>query len=335
MTVIRGATTIARDDAEEIKGAVKELLDQTVSRNTLHLDEILSIVFSSTSDIHSYYPAKAAREAGYAMSPLFSAQEPDIDGGLPLCIRVMIFVEKNITPHHVYLRGARTLRKDIASKINIAIDGPAGSGKSTMAKALAKSMNILYLDTGAMYRACALKAIKTKTDISDEAAVIDCMRDLALEIKYEDGVQKTILDGEDVSERIREPEVSMAASTVSQYPAVRLKMVEKQREIADKMSCVLDGRDIGTFVLPEADFKFFLTADASVRAQRRYDELTAKGFQVDREELEREIVCRDEQDSSRALAPLKRAEDAVLIDTSSMTIDEVLAEIKRKIQEKI
>ena len=302
MTVIRGATTIARDDAEEIKGAVKELLDQTVSRNTLHLDEILSIVFSSTSDIHSYYPAKAAREAGYAMSPLFSAQEPDIDGGLPLCIRVMIFVEKNITPHHVYLRGARTLRKDIASKINIAIDGPAGSGKSTMAKALAKSMNILYLDTGAMYRACALKAIKTKTDISDEAAVIDCMRDLALEIKYEDGVQKTILDGEDVSERIREPEVSMA---------------------------------VGTFVLPEADFKFFLTADASVRAQRRYDELTAKGFQVDREELEREIVRRDEQDSSRALAPLKRAEDAVLIDTSSMTIDEVLAEIKRKIQEKI
>ena len=112
-------------------------------------------------------------------------------------------------------------------------------------------------------------------------------------------------------------------------------MVEKQREIADKMSCVLDGRDIGTFVLPEADFKFFLTADAKVRAQRRYDELTAKGFQVDREELEREIVRRDEQDSSRALAPLKRAEDAVLIDTSSMTIDEVLAELKRKIQEKI
>ena len=335
MTVIRGATTIAEDSPEEIKKAVKELIDQTVSRNSLHKDEILSIVFSSTSDIHSYYPAKAAREAGYSSSPLFSSQEPDIDGGLPLCIRIMLFVEKNITPHHVYLRGARTLRKDIASKINIAIDGPAGSGKSTMAKALAKSMNILYLDTGAMYRACALKALKENADIRDETAIIDCLRDLALEIKYEYGTQHTFLDGEDVSELIRKPEVSMAASTVSQYPAVRLKMVEKQREIADKMSCVLDGRDIGTFVLPEADFKFFLTAAPKVRAQRRYDELVAKGYSVDKEKLEEEIVKRDEQDSSRAFAPLRQAEDAILIDTSSLTPEEVLSEIKRRIQEKI
>ena len=335
MTVIRGATTIAEDSPEEIKKAVKELIDQTVSRNSLHKDEILSIVFSSTSDIHSYYPAKAAREAGYSSSPLFSSQEPDIDGGLPLCIRIMLFVEKNITPHHVYLRGARTLRKDIAAKINIAIDGPAGSGKSTMAKALAKSMNILYLDTGAMYRACALKALKENADIRDETAIIDCLRDLALEIKYEDGTQHTFLDGEDVSELIRKPEVSMAASTVSQYPAVRLKMVEKQREIADKMSCVLDGRDIGTFVLPEADFKFFLTAAPKVRAQRRYDELVAKGYSVDKKKLEEEIVKRDEQDSSRAFAPLRQAEDAILIDTSSLTPEEVLSEIKRRIQEKI
>ena len=326
MTVIRGATTITADEPEEIRKAVKELLDQTVSRNGLHRDEILSIVFSSTSDIHSYYPAKAAREAGYSSSPLFSSQEPDIEGGLPLCIRVMLFVEKNIEPHHVYLRGARVLRKDIATKINIAIDGPAGSGKSTMAKALAKSMNILYLDTGAMYRACALKALKEKRDLSDETDVIDCMRGLSLEIEYEDGAQKTILDGEDVSELIRKPEV---------YPAVRLKMVEKQREIADKMSCVLDGRDIGTYVLPEADFKFFLTADPKVRAQRRFDELTAKGYPVDKRALEEEIVKRDEQDSSRAFAPLKQAEDAVLIDTSNLTPDEVLGEMKRTIQEKI
>ena len=335
MTVIRGATTIPGDEPEEIKKAVKELLDQTVSRNSLNRDEILSIVFSSTSDIHSYYPAKAAREAGYSSSPLFSSQEPDIEGGLPLCIRVMLFVEKNIEPHHVYLRGARVLRKDIAAKINIAIDGPAGSGKSTMAKALAKNMNILYLDTGAMYRACALRVLTRGANLENEASVIDCMRDLSLEIRYEDGAQVTILDGEDVSERIREPEVSMAASTVSQYPAVRLKMVEKQREIADRMSCVLDGRDIGTFVLPEADFKFFLTAEPAVRAKRRYDELKAKGYPVDLKELEAEIVRRDEQDSSRALAPLKQAEDAVLIDTSRMTPDEVLEELKRRIQEKI
>ena len=204
-----------------------------------------------------------------------------------------------------------------------------------MAKALAKSMNILYLDTGAMYRACALRALTRGADLEDEASVIDSMRDLSLEIKYEDGAQVTILDGEDVSERIREPEVSMAASTVSKYPAVRLKMVEKQREIADRMSCVLDGRDIGTFVLPEADFKFFLTAEPAVRAKRRYDELKAKGYPVDLKELEAEIVRRDEQDSSRAFAPLKQAEDAVLIDTSRMTPDEVLEELKRRIQEKI
>ena len=146
MTVIRGATTIAEDQPEEIRKAVGELLEQIESRNQLKRDEILSIVFSSTSDIHSFYPAKAAREAGFASCSLFSAQEPEIDGSLALCIRVMLFVEKNITPHHVYLRGARALRKDLAQKFNVAIDGPAGSGKSTIAKMLAHDQNILYLD---------------------------------------------------------------------------------------------------------------------------------------------------------------------------------------------
>ena len=127
MTVIRGATTIARDEVEEIRKAVKELLEQIESRNALKRDEIVSIVFSSTSDIHAYYPAKAAREAGFESCSLFSAQEPDIDGGLALCIRAMLFVEKNTTSNHVYLRGAKSLRKDLAAKINIAIDGPSGS----------------------------------------------------------------------------------------------------------------------------------------------------------------------------------------------------------------
>ena len=335
MTVIRGATTIAEDTPDEIRAAVKELLEQIESRNALKRDEVVSIVFSSTSDIHSFYPAKAAREAGFESCSLFSAQEPDIEGGLKFCIRVMLFVEKNETPRHVYLRGARVLRKDVAQTFCVAIDGPAGSGKSTIAKLLARDYNILYLDTGAMYRACALACLRAGADVSDEAKVCDVLRSTSPDVVYRDGVQHTMLGGEDVSEAIRAPEVSMAASTVSKHISVRMKMVEKQREIASKMSCVLDGRDIGTFVLPDADFKFFLTAAPKVRAKRRADELAAKGYEVDLDALLKEIVARDEQDAAREIAPLKKADDAVLVDTSSMTIEEVLKTIKSKIQEKI
>ena len=335
MTVIRGATTIAEDTPEEIRAAVKELLEQIESRNALKRDEVVSIVFSSTSDIHSFYPAKAAREAGFESCSLFSAQEPDIDGGLRLCIRAMLFIEKNDTPHHVYLHGARALRKDVAQKFNVAIDGPAGSGKSTIARMLARDYHILYLDTGAMYRACALAALRAGVDIADEKQVCDLMRGVSLNVVYRDGEQHTMLGGEDVSDLIRTPEVSMAASAISKHISVRTKMVEKQREIAGKMSCVLDGRDIGTFVLPDADFKFFLTATPEVRAKRRADEMTAKGYTVDFEALKREIAERDRQDSTREIAPLKQAEDAVLIDTSEMSVEEVLRTIKSKMQEKI
>ncbi len=335
MIVIRGATTINEDSPEEIRGAVKELLEHIERVNTVSRDEMVSIVFSSTSDIHSYYPAKAAREAGFEGASLFSSQEPEIDGGLKLCIRIMLFVEKNLTPKHVYLRGAKVLRKDISDKINVAIDGPAGSGKSTIAKLLARDYKILYLDTGAMYRACALKAIKTGSDLKNEFEIEELIRNLSLEVKYKDGSQITLLDGVDVSDQIRAPEISMAASTVSRYPFVRLKMAEKQREIASDMSCVLDGRDIGTFVLPFADFKFFLTASPDVRAERRKKELEAKGYQVDFETLKAEIIARDNQDMAREIAPLKQADDAIAIDTSDMTIEEALQTIKKKIQEKI
>lgn len=334
MTVIRGATTIPEDNPEEIKNAVKELLEQIGSRNDLKCDEIMSIVFSSTSDIHSYYPATAAREAGFVGSSLFSAQEPDIEGGLALCIRAMLFVERNFTPLHVYLRGAKKLRKDL-SKINIAIDGPAGSGKSTIAKTIAREFNILYLDTGAMYRACGLKVLDAGIDIEDEMAVYDLLLGVKIDIVYEKGEQKTLLDGVDVSEDIRKPPVSMASSTVSKYKSVRYHLTEKQREIARRESCVLDGRDIGTFVLPDADYKFFLTATPRVRAQRRFDELTAKGYTVNFDELLQEIIRRDEQDSTRDIAPLKKADDAIEIDTSDLSIEEVFDKIKRIIREKI
>ena len=334
MMVIRGATTILEDSAEEIRKAVKELLEQVQSRNDLKRDEMMSIVFSSTSDIHSYYPAKAAREAGFSGASLFSAQEPDIEGGLALCIRTMIFVERNFNPNHVYLRGARVLRKDL-SKINIAIDGPSGSGKSTVAKALARELGILHLDTGAMYRACGLKVLESDVDIENETAVYDLLLGVKLDVSYENGEQRTLLDGKDVSEEIRKPPVSMAASTVSKYRSVRYHLTEKQREIAGRISCVLDGRDIGTFVLPDADIKFFLTAKPDIRARRRFDELTAKGYTISYDELLQEIIRRDEQDSTRDCAPLKKADDAVEVDTSEMTVEEVLSLIINTVREKV
>ncbi len=337
MTVIRGATTIANDNRAEISLAVKELLDEVFSANALKKEEIKTFIFSLTTDIHSYHPAKAARECGYDFAPLFAVIEPDIDGGLKLCIRLMLFTELTMdrTVKHIYQRGAKALRKDISEPLNIALDGPAGSGKSTVAKVLAKDYNILYLDTGAMYRACALKALKSRISPKDGVKVVEMLKDLDLKVEYKDGKQLTFLDGEDVSDAIRENPVSMAASDISAHAAVRLKMVEMQREIAKSMSCVLDGRDIGSIVLPDAKFKFFITADSRVRATRRFNELTARGENVDFEKLHEEIVARDKQDSERAVSPLICAKDAIVVDTSEMDVDTVVLTIKNHIQSKI
>ena len=208
--------------------------------------------------------------------------------------------------------------------IKIALDGPSGSGKSTIAKKLSSVLNILYLDTGAMYRATALKALKLGIDTFDEEGVKTFIGDIDLQIKYIDGTQHTFLDGEDVSEKIREPHVSMAASNISSLKVVRLKMVEMQRKIASEMSCVLDGRDIGSYVLPNADFKFYITASSQVRADRRFKELTLKGHKVDFNELKAEIEQRDFNDKNRDFAPLTKAQDAIEIDTSFMTIEQVI-----------
>lgn len=337
MTIIRGATTIVQDNKTEISASVKELLDEVFAVNVLQKEEVKCFIFSLTTDIHSYHPAKAARESGYDFAPLFAAIEPEIDGGLKLCIRLMLLTElaDNRAAKHIYQKGAKTLRKDISEKLNIALDGPAGSGKSTVAKVLAKDYNILYLDTGAMYRACGLKALRLGIDTKDGAAVAKILPSLDVKVEYKDGKQHTLLDGEDVSSAIRENAVSMAASNVSAHPAVRIKMVEMQREIAGSMSCVLDGRDIGSTVLPNAKFKFFVTADSAVRAERRYKELQARGENVDFEKLHEEIKARDKQDSEREFSPLKCADDAIVIDTSAMDIDEVVATIKKHIQSKI
>lgn len=337
MTIIRGATTIERDCKEEITASVQELLNAIFHENALKKEEIRGFLFSLTTDIHSYHPAKAARECGYDYAPLFAAIEPEIDGALKLCIRLMLFTELTEMREvkHVYQKGAKTLRKDISEVYNIALDGPAGSGKSTVAKILANDYHILYLDTGAMYRACGLKALRMGIDPKDGKAVENILPNLDLNVEYKDGAQHTILDGEDVFLAIRENAVSMAASNVSAHAAVRLKMVEMQRKIAKNISCVLDGRDIGSFVLPDAKYKFFITADSKVRAKRRFDELTARGQNVDFDALHQEIILRDKQDSEREFAPLVCAEDAIVIDTSNLTIEEVVAKIKSFIQKKI
>ena len=337
MTIIRGATTVEADDAQEISGAVKEMLDEIFARNALRKEEVDGFLFSLTADLHSRHPAKAARECGYDFAPLFACTEPETEGRLARCIRVMLFTERpaGTRAAHVYLRGAKILRRDISEIYNIALDGPAGSGKSTVAERLAEDYHILHLDTGAMYRACALGALRKGIDPRDGGAVGEMLKDLRLEIRYEGGRQHTLLDGEDVSEAIRKNEVSAAASDISAHPAVREKMVEMQRKIASDMSCVLDGRDIGSVVLPGALFKFFLTADPRVRALRRQKELEARGEKVDFEVLLREIRARDKQDSEREISPLKRAEDAVSVDTSGLGIEEVVAKIKSLIQSKI
>lgn len=337
MTIIRGATTIEKDCKEEISASVKELLDEIFSVNALKKEEVSGFLFSLTTDIHSYHPAKSARECGYDFAPLFACIEPEIEGGLKLCIRLMLFTDlmETRSVKHIYQKGAKILRKDISEVYNIALDGPAGSGKSTVAKALAKDYDILYLDTGAMYRACGLKALRLGIDVKDENAVKEMLQTINLKVEYQGGKQHTILDGEDVSTVIRENAVSMVASTISAHPFVREKMVEMQREIAKGTSCVLDGRDIGSVVLPNAKYKFFITADSKVRAMRRYKELLSRGETVDFDKLHAEIIARDKQDSERAFSPLIQAKDAVLIDTSDMDIESVLKAIKAVIQSKI
>lgn len=211
--------------------------------------------------------------------------------------------------------------------INIAIDGPSGAGKSTVAKMISRKLNILYLDTGAMYRAVGLKALRNNVDISSETEVKTMLDDTNVEIRYENGVQKIFLDKENVDGFIREHAVSKAASDISAIPCVRLKMVELQREIAFKNDCVLDGRDIGSFVLPNAFPKVFLTASPQERAKRRQLQLAEKGENISFEKILADIRERDANDENRAFAPLVKAKDAVLIDSSDLTAEQVCEKI--------
>ena len=207
---------------------------------------------------------------------------------------------------------------------NIAIDGPAGAGKSTIARALAKRLSYIYVDTGAMYRAMALYLLREGISAEDSGRIEEACERVDISIIYEDNVQKVLLNGEDVSSLIRSEEVGNMASKSAQNGRVREKLVELQRQLAAKTDVVMDGRDIGTCVLPGADVKIYLTASVHTRAVRRYKEYLEKGMEADLAQIEEDIEKRDHQDMNREISPLKKAEDAVLLDSTDMTIEDVL-----------
>ncbi len=210
---------------------------------------------------------------------------------------------------------------------NLAIDGPAGAGKSTIAKRLAKELNFIYVDTGAMYRAMALYFLRNGIEASDRERIEAACKDVDITMEYKDGEQFVILNGEKVNDFIRTEEVGNMASASSVYKSVRLKLVELQQNLAKKENVVMDGRDIGTYVLPDADLKIYLTAGTKERARRRWTELKEKGQSADMDVIEQDIIDRDHRDMTREMAPLRQAEDAVLLDSSQLSVDEVVERI--------
>ncbi len=210
---------------------------------------------------------------------------------------------------------------------NIAIDGPAGAGKSTIARLAAKRLGFVYVDTGAMYRAIALYFLRKGIRPEDVQTIASLVQGAEITIRYVDGTQQVILNGEDVSGQIRTEEVGNMASATSAIPAVRAHLMELQRNLAASANVIMDGRDIGTCILPDADVKIFLTASTSVRAMRRYRELQEKGMMCNLEEIEQDIIERDARDMNRETAPLKQAEDAMLLDSSDMTLEQVVQAI--------
>ena len=219
--------------------------------------------------------------------------------------------------------------------INVAIDGPAGAGKSTVARAAATNLGYIYVDTGALYRAVGVYCLRKDITTTDANGVGAILGEITVELKFIDGVQHVFLNGDDVSTEIRLPEASMAASNVSAIPAVRAFLFDLQRDIAAKNNCIMDGRDIGTVVLPNAQVKIFLTADPEERAMRRYKELIEKGSNVTYDEVLEDLKVRDYNDSHREIAPLKPAEDSVIVNTTGYTLEESIEKIVNTVKEKL
>ena len=217
---------------------------------------------------------------------------------------------------------------------NIAIDGPAGAGKSTIAKLVAKKLNYVYVDTGSMYRAMALASIRNGIKADEKEKVVEITKNVDVSISYEDGVQQVYLDGENVNQYIRTEEVGNMTSAISVYAPVREKLVELQKKLAKKQDVIMDGRDIGTCVLKDAFLKIYLTASSKTRAVRRFKELTEKGVECNLEDIENDIIERDYRDMHREISPLTKADDAVLLDSSNMSIEQVVEEIIKLVEER-
>ncbi|MBN1326448.1 MAG: (d)CMP kinase [Candidatus Cloacimonetes bacterium] len=216
----------------------------------------------------------------------------------------------------------------------IAIDGPAASGKSTTARMLARKLKYIYIDTGAMYRACALCALQRKIDLEDENSLEKMLQDIKIEIKYAEQGNRIYLNGDDVTARIREADITRLSSRIAVIGIVREKMVELQRKMGAQGGVIMDGRDIGTVVFPDADFKFFMTAGVKVRARRRWEEAVAKGEELNIKDVEKELIWRDQNDTNREHSPLRKADDAMEIDTTSLSVEEQVECLLNQIRER-
>ncbi len=341
MVSIRGAHTVKENTREAILASTKEMLEKIIQENKLEISQIISIVFTATKDLTKVYPAVAARELGLKNCSLICCQEMDVEKSLKQCIRVLIHAELPVGQNnvqHIYLGEAKKLRVDITQPLNIAIDGPAGAGKSTIAKKLAQTLSCIYVDTGAMYRAIGYAMYQEINDgIYDEDKrhqwIEKNLSKVAMRIDYKQGEQQIYVLDENVTLKIRTQKMGHIASLVSAHPKVRQFLLQEQQKLAKAKAVVMDGRDIGTHVLPDAGLKIFLTASVEVRAMRRFKDLKEKGEEPNLQQIQNEIEERDQRDMEREHAPLVQAEDAICLDTSNMGINDVVQAIYLKAQE--
>lgn len=330
MYCIRGATTVAENEAGTIIESTKELIQAIMEQNEIQNDDILSILFTATRDLTKANPAAGARQLGLTAAALMGMQEMYVENSLEKCIRVMVMVEidrPQKDARHVYLRGATVLRPDLAGRFAVALDGPSGAGKSTVAREAARELGLIYVDTGAMYRTVGLYCLRHGIPFDDHNQIIAVLNDIHIALRYIDGVQRIYLNDEDVTDAIRTREASDAASNVAVIDEVRKKLVKLQQEIGRKENVIMDGRDIASIVLPWAQVKIYLDADAHERSLRRLRDLLEKGVESDYEMVRKEIEERDYRDSTREHSPLQISKNAIRLDTSHMTLVEVTSRV--------
>ena len=337
MIAIRGATTVEDNTSDEILASAKELLTEILQSNCLDISDIISVIFTATNDLDQVYPAVAARELGITEAGLMCQQEMNVAGSLPKCLRIMIFAETGTlqsSARHIYMKGAVKLRPELSGPFAVAIDGPAGVGKGTVAKKLADSLNYIYVDTGAMYRAVAYFCVRNGISPSDASQVESVLPELGLSVEYKNNHQRLLISNTDVTDALRTPDISEASSKVAAISAVREKLLHLQRDIAADKNVVMEGRDIGTRVLPDAQVKIYLDAGIEERARRRFNDRASMGIGTDLDAIKRELEERDYRDTQREYSPLKRAAGAVLIDSTNMDEPQVVEAALRIVYDK-